>query len=114
MRRIVLLISPSSNVSMSVFRNAPLSDSCMDELDVVSRCVSIGRQADCTCACLVAHRQEDGRSTAAETAVAVGLGGRNSVSNTVLASLMNGWRGRTCGVVGERDPERTCGEPMER
>lgn len=99
--RRIALISPSSNVSASVFRNAPLSDSCMDDLDVVSTCVSIGRHADCTCAYtrvswyISSRRREINGSRNCRCR---GLGKRNSVSNTVLAPLMNGWRGRTCGV----------------
>lgn len=114
----IVLISSSSNVSVSIFTNISLSDSCVDDLDVVSTCVYW--QAYGLYACLVdvrvpSRRREINGSRNCRCRV---LGGRNSVSNSVLASLMNGWRGWTCGVgrlsARRGDPEgnvwRTDGE----
>lgn len=99
----IALISPSSNVSVSVFTNAPLSDSCMDDVSC-GWCTRVYWQAreqyvcvrvSCGYMCTPSRRREINGSRNCHCR---GLGGRNSVSNTVLAPLMNGWQGRTCGV----------------
>lgn len=96
----IVLISLSSNVSVSVFTDAPLSD--MDGPDVVSTCVY--RQARGLYVRVTVSRgyvysvKKPGDQRQPKLPLCRGLGGRNSASNIVLAPLMNGWRGRTCGV----------------